>query len=177
MTCCSFNATLMLEMLRGKRMLFVGDTLNRGQYVSLICMLHRAIPDGAKSFESVDALSIFRAKVYVTFLSALVLLCVLSLTSEEGSLLAHRSSHGARTTTRRSSSTGRRCSRSPAPTTAWSADSRTGSSAARPWTSTRGSGGAPTSWSSTPTSGGWRGRRSRSCKSLTPPAVCRLLQF
>jgi hypothetical protein len=72
MTCCSFNATLMLEMLRGKRMLFVGDTLNRGQYVSLICMLHRAIPDGAKSFESVDALSIFRAKVYVTFLSVLV---------------------------------------------------------------------------------------------------------
>ncbi|GJM97052.1 hypothetical protein PR202_ga13948 [Eleusine coracana subsp. coracana] len=62
--CCSFNATLMLEMLRGKRMLFVGDQLNRGQYLSLICMLHRAIPDGAKSFESVDSLSIFRAKNY-----------------------------------------------------------------------------------------------------------------
>ncbi|GJN22877.1 hypothetical protein PR202_gb10482 [Eleusine coracana subsp. coracana] len=60
----SFNATLMLEMLRGKRMLFVGDQLNRGQYLSLICMLHRAIPDGAKSFESVDSLSIFRAKNY-----------------------------------------------------------------------------------------------------------------
>lgn len=63
MMCYSFNATVMLEMLRGKRMLFVGDQLNRGQYLSLICMLHRGIPDGAKSFESVDSLSIFRAKV------------------------------------------------------------------------------------------------------------------
>ena len=61
---CSFNATMMLEMLRGKRMLFVGDSLNRGQYVSLLCLLHRAIPDGAKSFETVDSLSIFRAKNY-----------------------------------------------------------------------------------------------------------------
>ncbi|PUZ36371.1 hypothetical protein GQ55_9G032700 [Panicum hallii var. hallii] len=60
----SFNATMMLEMLRGKRMLFVGDSLNRGQYVSLLCLLHRAIPDGAKSFETVDSLSIFRAKDY-----------------------------------------------------------------------------------------------------------------
>nr|ACF84210.1 unknown [Zea mays] len=60
----SFNATLMLEMLRGKRMLFVGDSLNRGQYVSLLCLLHRAIPDGAKSFETVDSLSVFRAKNY-----------------------------------------------------------------------------------------------------------------
>ncbi|KAF8748238.1 hypothetical protein HU200_012981 [Digitaria exilis] len=60
----SFNATMMLEMLRGKRMLFVGDSLNRGQYVSLLCLLHRAIPDSAKSFETTDSLSIFRAKNY-----------------------------------------------------------------------------------------------------------------
>ncbi|TVU02633.1 hypothetical protein EJB05_51862 [Eragrostis curvula] len=53
---------MMLEMLRGKRMLFIGDSLNRGQYISLICLLHRAIPDGSKSFESIDSLSIFRAK-------------------------------------------------------------------------------------------------------------------
>ncbi|KAJ1254583.1 hypothetical protein BS78_K028300 [Paspalum vaginatum] len=60
----SFNATLMLEMLRGKRMLFVGDSLHRGQYVSLLCLLHRAIPDAGKSFETVGALSVFRAKDY-----------------------------------------------------------------------------------------------------------------
>ncbi|XP_040378317.1 protein trichome birefringence-like 33 [Oryza brachyantha] len=58
----SFNATAVLEMLRGKRMLFVGDSLLREQYVSLLCLLHRAIPDASKSFEAVDSLSIFRAK-------------------------------------------------------------------------------------------------------------------
>jgi hypothetical protein len=59
----SFNATLMLEMLRGKRMLFVGDSLNRGQYVSLVCLLHRDIPESAKSMETFDSLTVFRAKV------------------------------------------------------------------------------------------------------------------
>jgi hypothetical protein len=54
---CSFNATMMLEMLRGKRMLLVGDSLNREQYVPLLCRLHRAIPDSARSFETVDSLS------------------------------------------------------------------------------------------------------------------------
>jgi hypothetical protein len=34
----------------------VGDSLNHGQYASLICMLHRTIPYGSKSF---DSLSIF----------------------------------------------------------------------------------------------------------------------
>uniref|UniRef100_J3LU52 Trichome birefringence-like C-terminal domain-containing protein n=1 Tax=Oryza brachyantha TaxID=4533 RepID=J3LU52_ORYBR len=58
----AFNATAVLEMLRGKRMLFVGDSLLREQYVSLLCLLHRAIPDASKSFEAVDSLSIFRAK-------------------------------------------------------------------------------------------------------------------
>ncbi|KAL8137385.1 hypothetical protein V2J09_003386 [Rumex salicifolius] len=62
----AFNATMMLEALRGKRMLFVGDSLNRGQYVSLVCLLQSAIPDGgAKSMESsYDSLTVFRAKEY-----------------------------------------------------------------------------------------------------------------
>ncbi|KAF8748237.1 hypothetical protein HU200_012980 [Digitaria exilis] len=60
----SFNATLMLEMLRGKRMLFVGDSLNRGQYVSLVCLLHRLIPESSKSMETFDSLTVFRIKDY-----------------------------------------------------------------------------------------------------------------
>lgn len=67
--CCSFNATLMLEMLRGKRMLFVGDSLNRGQYVSLVCLLHRIIPESSKSMETVDSLTVFKAKVFPLYIS------------------------------------------------------------------------------------------------------------
>ncbi|KAF2296309.1 hypothetical protein GH714_037348 [Hevea brasiliensis] len=60
----SFNATLMLETLRGKRMMFVGDSLNRGQYVSMVCLLHRLIPEDAKSMETFDSLTVFTAKEY-----------------------------------------------------------------------------------------------------------------
>ncbi|KAF8397202.1 hypothetical protein HHK36_016109 [Tetracentron sinense] len=60
----SFNATLMLEKLRGKRMMFVGDSLNRGQYVSLVCLLHSIIPENAKSMQTFDSLTIFKAEEY-----------------------------------------------------------------------------------------------------------------
>ncbi|XAR71896.1 hypothetical protein NMG60_11018347 [Bertholletia excelsa] len=53
----SFNATMMLESLRGKRMMFVGDSLNRGQYVSMVCLLHRVIPEGDKSMETNGSLT------------------------------------------------------------------------------------------------------------------------
>ncbi|XP_060211006.1 protein trichome birefringence-like 33 [Lycium barbarum] len=60
----SFNATSMLENLRGKRMLFVGDSLNRGQFVSMVCLLHRLIPENAKSMETFGSLTVFTAKDY-----------------------------------------------------------------------------------------------------------------
>ncbi|TYH32822.1 hypothetical protein ES332_D13G016700v1 [Gossypium tomentosum] len=42
------------------------DSLNRGQYVSMICLLHTLIPEHAKSMKSYDndALTVFRAKDY-----------------------------------------------------------------------------------------------------------------
>ncbi|KAL3630561.1 Protein trichome birefringence-like 33 [Castilleja foliolosa] len=61
----SFNATLMLETLRDKRMMFVGDSLNRGQYVSMVCLLHKLIPDeNAKSMQTFGSLTVFTAKDY-----------------------------------------------------------------------------------------------------------------
>ncbi|WMV31226.1 hypothetical protein MTR67_024611 [Solanum verrucosum] len=60
----SFNATLMLETLRGKKMLFVGDSLNRGQYVSMVCLVHRIIPENAKSMNTVGSFDVFNIKDY-----------------------------------------------------------------------------------------------------------------
>ncbi|PIA59566.1 hypothetical protein AQUCO_00400448v1 [Aquilegia coerulea] len=60
----SFNATFMLEKLRGKRMMFVGDSLNRGQYVSMVCLLHRIIPESAKTMQTFESLTVFRAEEY-----------------------------------------------------------------------------------------------------------------
>ncbi|CAH9101546.1 unnamed protein product [Cuscuta epithymum] len=60
----SFNATMMLENLRGKRMMFVGDSLNRGQFVSMVCLLHKVIPEKAKSMQENGSLTVFTAKDY-----------------------------------------------------------------------------------------------------------------
>ncbi|KAH6762825.1 TRICHOME BIREFRINGENCE-LIKE 33 [Perilla frutescens var. hirtella] len=60
----SFNATLMMESLRDKRMMFVGDSLNRGQFVSMVCLVHKIIPDQAKSMITNGSLTVFRAKDY-----------------------------------------------------------------------------------------------------------------
>ncbi|XP_042028752.1 protein trichome birefringence-like 33 [Salvia splendens] len=60
----SFNATLMLETLRDKRMMFVGDSLNRGQFVSMVCLIHRIIPDDRKSMITNGSLTVFTAKDY-----------------------------------------------------------------------------------------------------------------
>ncbi|RZC71859.1 hypothetical protein C5167_035569 [Papaver somniferum] len=60
----SFNASLMLEKLRGKRMLFIGDSLNRGQFFSFVCLLHRLIPEHAKSMTTFESFTVFRAENY-----------------------------------------------------------------------------------------------------------------
>ncbi|XP_021805095.1 protein trichome birefringence-like 6 [Prunus avium] len=40
-----FNAKKMLELLRGKRLLYVGDSINRNQFESMVCMLVGDIRD------------------------------------------------------------------------------------------------------------------------------------
>ncbi|KAF3675617.1 Protein trichome birefringence-like 32 [Capsicum annuum] len=54
----------MLETLRGKKMLFAGDSLNRGQYVSMVCLVHRLIPENAKSMKTVGSFDVFTIKAY-----------------------------------------------------------------------------------------------------------------
>ncbi|XP_051141803.1 protein trichome birefringence-like 6 [Andrographis paniculata] len=46
-----FNATKMLEHLRGKRLVFVGDSINRNQWESMLCLLMGGIEDPKKVYE------------------------------------------------------------------------------------------------------------------------------
>ncbi|KAH9314288.1 hypothetical protein KI387_022915, partial [Taxus chinensis] len=45
------NATHMLERLRNKRLAFVGDSLNRNMWESLVCILRHAVQDKKQMYE------------------------------------------------------------------------------------------------------------------------------
>ncbi|XP_062221836.1 protein trichome birefringence-like 1 isoform X2 [Phragmites australis] len=61
------NPIDMLERLRGKRLVFVGDSLNRNMWESLVCILRNSVEDKRKVFE-VSGRSQFRVEGSYSFL-------------------------------------------------------------------------------------------------------------
>jgi hypothetical protein len=61
-----FNATGLLEKLRNKRLVFVGDSLNRNQWVSLVCMVEASIPDDRLKMRVFNG-SLISFKAFVCF--------------------------------------------------------------------------------------------------------------
>ncbi|XP_057509765.1 LOW QUALITY PROTEIN: protein trichome birefringence-like 6 [Actinidia eriantha] len=47
-----FNAKKMLELIKGKRLVFVGDSINRNQWESMLCLLMGAIKDPKRVYET-----------------------------------------------------------------------------------------------------------------------------
>jgi hypothetical protein len=47
-----FNATEMLDLIRGKRLVFVGDSIYRNRWESVLCMLMGAVKDPKKVYET-----------------------------------------------------------------------------------------------------------------------------
>ena len=53
----------LLEVLRDKRLMFVGDSIQRGMFESMVCLVQSVLPDGEKSLERIPPRKIFTAKV------------------------------------------------------------------------------------------------------------------
>ncbi|KAG6393553.1 hypothetical protein SASPL_147797 [Salvia splendens] len=59
-----FRPRSLLEKLRNKRMMFVGDSLNRNQWESMICLVQSVVPQASKSLNKTGSLSIFKIEDY-----------------------------------------------------------------------------------------------------------------
>ncbi|XP_030481387.1 protein trichome birefringence-like 3 [Cannabis sativa] len=59
-----FDPEVALKKLRGKRVLFVGDSLQRGQWQSFVCLVESIIPKDQKSMKRGRSHSVFTAKEY-----------------------------------------------------------------------------------------------------------------
>ncbi|MED6218844.1 Transducin (beta)-like 3 [Stylosanthes scabra] len=59
-----FNAELALKKLQGKRLMFVGDSLQRNQWESFVCLVEWVIPQDQKSMERRNIHSVFTAMQY-----------------------------------------------------------------------------------------------------------------
>ncbi|PIA27306.1 hypothetical protein AQUCO_08100034v1 [Aquilegia coerulea] len=57
-----FDARKLLEILRNKRLMFIGDSIQRSQFQSMVCLLQSVIPDGKKSIHRAPSMKIFKAE-------------------------------------------------------------------------------------------------------------------
>ncbi|KAL1816953.1 hypothetical protein DCAR_0521365 [Daucus carota subsp. sativus] len=59
-----FNATTLLEKFRGKRITFVGDSLNKNQWTSLLCLIESSIPPSERFVQWNGSLATFKTSQY-----------------------------------------------------------------------------------------------------------------
>lgn len=60
----SFDPEIALRKIKGKRVMFVGDSLQRNQWESFICLVDSVIPKGKRSMKRGSVHSVYKAKVY-----------------------------------------------------------------------------------------------------------------
>ncbi|XP_057981574.1 protein trichome birefringence-like 5 [Malania oleifera] len=61
-----FNATDFLVRLRGKKLMLVGDSMNRNQFESILCLLREGLPDVSRMYEA-HGYTITKGRGYYVF--------------------------------------------------------------------------------------------------------------
>ncbi|XP_021898129.1 protein trichome birefringence-like 43 isoform X2 [Carica papaya] len=83
-----FDGEDLLKRLKGKRMMFVGDSLSLNQWQSLTCMLHKAVPHAKYSLNRQGSLSTFTFPEYnVSLLLSRNVFLVDLISEEKGKVL------------------------------------------------------------------------------------------
>ncbi|KAG4204279.1 hypothetical protein ERO13_A04G038700v2 [Gossypium hirsutum] len=59
-----FDPLKLLDILRDKRLMFIGDSVQRAQFESMVCLVQSVIPKGKKSFKRDPPRKVFKAKEY-----------------------------------------------------------------------------------------------------------------
>lgn len=60
---CRFDPLKLLDILRDKRLMFIGDSVQRAQFESMVCLVQSVVPKGKKSFKRDPPRKVFKAKV------------------------------------------------------------------------------------------------------------------
>lgn len=59
-----FDGLKMMEMLRDKRLMFVGDSVQRGMFESMVCLVQSALPSDLRmSLQRIPPRKVFRVEV------------------------------------------------------------------------------------------------------------------
>lgn len=73
---CRFDPLKLLDILRDKRLMFIGDSVQRAQFESMVCLVQSVIPKGKKSFKRDPPRKIFKAKVLKPASSLAIILTI-----------------------------------------------------------------------------------------------------
>ncbi|TYH74462.1 hypothetical protein ES332_D05G400400v1 [Gossypium tomentosum] len=72
-----FDPLKLLDILRDKRLMFIGDSVQRAQFESMVCLVQSVVPKGKKSFKRDPPRKIFKAKcTFSRFMSTMRLLSI-----------------------------------------------------------------------------------------------------
>jgi hypothetical protein len=67
-TVCRFDGLDFLTRMKGKTVMFVGDSLGRDQWESLVCLLHAAAPQSPSQLVSAEPLYTYKFMVRLHFI-------------------------------------------------------------------------------------------------------------